>query len=200
MFTGIIIDVGTITNLSDDKLVIDFSNDAFNDLDLGTSVAVDGCCLTLSRYENNSMVFQVSEETFSRTGLNENHCGFVNLELPSTLTTFLSGHIVQGHVDSTITLSNISELENDMWTFKFEQANSKYIVDKGSITINGVSLTVVSPSSDTFEVAVINETYNRTNFKHLISGSTVNVEYDIIIKYLEKLNYDKWSKRYYQFI
>ncbi len=191
MFTGIIIDVGTITNLSDDKLVIDFSNDAFNDLDLGTSVAVDGCCLTLSRYENNSMVFQVSEETFSRTGLNDNHCGFVNLELPSTLTTFLSGHIVQGHVDSTITLSNISELENDMWTFKFEQANSKYIVDKGSITINGVSLTVVSPSSDTFEVAVINETYNRTNFKHLISGSTVNVEYDIIIKYLEKLNYDK---------
>jgi len=200
MFTGIIIDVGTITNLSDDKLVIDFSNDAFNDLDLGTSVAVDGCCLTLSRYENNSMVFQVSEETFSRTGLNENHCGFVNLELPSTLTTFLSGHIVQGHVDSTITLSNISELENDMWTFKFQQANSKYIVDKGSITINGVSLTVVSPSSDTFEVAVINETYNRTNFKHLISGSTVNVEYDIIIKYLEKLNYDKWSKRYYKFI
>ena len=191
MFTGIIIDVGKITNLTDDKLVIDFSNDAFNNLDLGTSVAVDGCCLTLSSYENNSMVFQVSEETFSRTGLNENHCGYVNLELPSTLTTFLSGHIVQGHVDSTITLSNISELENDMWTFKFEQANSKYIVDKGSITINGVSLTVVSPSSDTFEVAVINETYNRTNFKHLINGSTVNVEYDIIIKYLEKLNYDK---------
>ena len=191
MFTGIIIDVGKITNLADDKLVIDFSNDAFNNLDLGTSVAVDGCCLTLSSYENNSMVFQVSEETFSRTGLNENHCGYVNLELPSTLTTFLSGHIVQGHVDSTITLSNISELENDMWTFKFEQANSKYIVDKGSITINGVSLTVVSPSKDTFEVAVINETYNRTNFKHLINGSTVNVEYDIIIKYLEKLNYDK---------
>ena len=191
MFTGIIIDVGKITNLADDKLVIDFSNDAFNNLDLGTSVAVDGCCLTLSSYENNSMVFQVSEETFSRTGLNENHCGYVNLELPSTLTTFLSGHIVQGHVDSTITLSNISELENDMWTFKFDQANSKYIVDKGSITINGVSLTVVSPSKDTFEVAVINETYNRTNFKHLINGSTVNVEYDIIIKYLEKLNYDK---------
>ena len=191
MFTGIIIDVGKITNLADDKLVIDFSNDAFNNLDLGTSVAVDGCCLTLSSYENNSMVFQVSEETFSRTGLNENHCGYVNLELPSTLTTFLSGHIVQGHVDSTITLSNISELENDMWTFKFEQANSKYIVDKGSITINGVSLTVVSPSSDAFEVAVINETDNRTNFQHLKNGSTVNVEYDIIIKYLEKLNYDK---------
>ena len=192
MFTGIIIDVGTIVDLSEDKLIIDFNNQAFSNLELGTSVAIDGCCLTLSNYENNNMIFQVSKETFSRTGLNESHCGFVNLELPSTLNTFLSGHIVQGHVDSTINVSNITELENDMWTFQFENANVKYIVDKGSITINGVSLTVVSPSSDKFEVAVINETYNRTNFKHLINGSTVNVEYDIIIKYLEKLNYDKW--------
>ena len=191
MFTGIIIDVGTIVDLSEDKLIIDFNNQAFSNLELGTSVAIDGCCLTLSNYENNNMIFQVSKETFSRTGLNESHCGFVNLELPSTLNTFLSGHIVQGHVDSTINVSNITELENDMWTFQFENANDKYIVDKGSITINGVSLTVVSPSSDKFEVAVINETYNRTNFKHLINGSTVNVEYDIIIKYLEKLNYDK---------
>jgi len=191
MFTGIIIDVGTIVDLSEDKLIIDFNNQAFSNLELGTSVAIDGCCLTLSNYENNNMIFQVSKETFSRTSLNESHCGFVNLELPSTLNTFLSGHIVQGHVDSTINVSNITELENDMWTFQFENANVKYIVDKGSITINGVSLTVVSPSSDKFEVAVINETYNRTNFKHLINGSTVNVEYDIIIKYLEKLNYDK---------
>jgi len=191
MFTGIIIDVGTIVDLSEDKLIIDFNNQAFSNLELGTSVAIDGCCLTLSNYENNNMIFQVSKETFSRTGLNESHCGFVNLELPSTLNTFLSGHIVQGHVDSTINVSNITELENDMWTFQFENANVKYIVDKGSITINGVSLTVVSPSSDKFQVAVINETYNRTNFKHLINGSTVNVEYDIIIKYLEKLNYDK---------
>jgi len=191
MFTGIIIDVGTIVDLSEDKLIIDFNNQAFSNLELGTSVAIDGCCLTLSNYENNNMIFQVSKETFSRTGLNESHCGFVNLELPSTLDTFLSGHIVQGHVDSTINVSNITELENDMWTFQFENANVKYIVDKGSIAINGVSLTVVSPSSDKFEVAVINETYNRTNFKHLINGSTVNVEYDIIIKYLEKLNYDK---------
>ena len=191
MFTGIIIDVGTIVDLSEDKLIIDFNNQAFSNLELGTSVAIDGCCLTLSNYENNNMIFQVSKETFSRTGLNESHCGFVNLELPSTLDTFLSGHIVQGHVDSTINVSNITELENDMWTFQFENANVKYTVDKGSIAINGVSLTVVSPSSDKFEVAVINETYNRTNFKHLINGSTVNVEYDIIIKYLEKLNYDK---------
>ena len=190
MFTGIIIDIGTIVELNNDKLVVKFDNPQFSNLDLGTSIAIDGCCLTLSDYENNNLVFQVSEETFSRTALNKNHCGYVNLELPSTLNSFLSGHIVQGHVDSTIKITNISELENGMWTFKFKDAISKYIVDKGSITINGISLTVVSPSSDNFEVAVINETYNRTNFKYLKNESSVNVEYDVIIKYLEKLNYD----------
>ena len=190
MFTGIIIDIGKIVELNKDKLVVKFDNPQFSNLELGTSIAIDGCCLTLSDYENNNLVFQVSEETFSRTALNKDHCGYVNLELPSTLNSFLSGHIVQGHVDSTIKITNISELENGMWTFKFKDAISKYIVDKGSITINGISLTVVSPSSDNFEVAVINETYNRTNFKYLKNESSVNVEYDVIIKYLEKLNYD----------
>ena len=197
MFTGIIIDIGTIVELNNDKLVVKFDNPQFSNLELGTSIAIDGCCLTLSDYENNNLVFQVSEETFSRTALNKDHCGYVNLELPSTLNSFLSGHIVQGHVDSTIKITNIAELENGMWTFKFKDAASKYIVDKGSITLNGVSLTVVSPSSDNFEVAVINETYNRTNFKYLKDESSVNVEYDIIIKYLEKLNYDNWYKKYY---
>ena len=77
-----------------------------------------------------------------------------------------------------------------MWNFKFKDARSKYIVDKGSITINGISLTIVNPVKDMFEVAVIDETYNRTNLKHLNIGSAVNVEYDIIIKYLEKINHD----------
>ena len=190
MFTGIIIDIGTIVELNNDKLVVKFDNQQFSNLDLGTSIAIDGCCLTLSDYENNNLVFQVSEETFSRTALNKNHCGYVNLELPSTLNSFLSCNIEEGHVDSTIKITNIEELENGMWTFKFKDAISKYLVDKGSITINGISLTVVSPSADNFEVAVINETYNRTNFKYLKNESSVNVEYDVIIKYLEKLNYD----------
>ena len=190
MFTGIITDVGTVVNLHEDILTVNYNNEIYSNLDLGTSIAIDGCCLTLKEYKDENLIFQVSSETLTRTALNNNHCGYVNLELPATLNSFLSGHIVQGHVDSTINIHEISELKNNMWNFKFKNANSKYIVDKGSITINGISLTIVNPVKDMFEVAVIDETYNRTNLKHLNIGSAVNVEYDMIIKYLEKINYD----------
>ena len=190
MFTGIITDVGTVVNLHEDILTVNYNNEIYSNLDLGTSIAIDGCCLTLKEYKDESLIFQVSSETLTRTALNNDHCGYVNLELPATLNSFLSGHIVQGHVDSTINIHEISELKNNMWNFKFKNANSKYIVDKGSITINGISLTIVNPLKDMFEVAVIDETYNRTNLKHLNIGSAVNVEYDMIIKYLEKINYD----------
>ena len=190
MFTGIITDIGTVVDLNEDILTVSFNNNIYTNLDPGTSIAIDGCCLTLKEYRDGNLVFQVSNETFTRTALNNNHCGFVNLELPATLDSFLSGHIVQGHVDSTINIHEINELENNMWNFKFKDASSKYIVDKGSITINGISLTIVNPVKDMFEVAVIDETYNRTNLKHLNIGNAVNVEYDIIIKYLEKINHD----------
>ena len=190
MFTGIINDIGTVVDLNEDILTVSFNNNIYTNLDPGTSIAIDGCCLTLKEYRDGNLVFQVSNETFTRTALNNNHCGFVNLELPATLDSFLSGHIVQGHVDSTINIHEINELENNMWNFKFKDAISKYIVDKGSITINGISLTIVNPVKDMFEVAVIDETYNRTNLKHLNIDSVVNVEYDIIIKYLEKINHD----------
>ena len=190
MFTGIITDVGTVVNLHEDILTVNYNNEIYSNLDLGTSIAIDGCCLTLKEYKDESLIFQVSTETLTRTALNNDHCGYVNLELPATLNSFLSGHIVQGHVDSTINIHEISELKNNMWNFKFKNANSKYIVDKGSITINGISLTIVNPIKDMFEVAVIDETYNRTNLKHLNIGSAVNVEYDMLIKYLEKINYD----------
>ena len=197
MFTGIINDIGTVVDLNEDILTVSFNNNIYTNLDPGTSIAIDGCCLTLKEYRDGNLVFQVSNETFTRTALNNNHCGFVNLELPATLDSFLSGHIVQGHVDSTINIHEINELENNMWNFKFKDASSKYIVDKGSITINGISLTIVNPVKDMFEVAVIDETYNRTNLKLLNIGSAVNVEYDIIIKYLEKINHDNWYKKYY---
>jgi len=197
MFTGIINDIGKVVDLNEDILTVSFNNNIYTNLDPGTSIAIDGCCLTLKEYRDGNLVFQVSNETFTRTALNNNHCGFVNLELPATLDSFLSGHIVQGHVDSTINIHEINELENNMWNFKFKDASSKYIVDKGSITINGISLTIVNPVKDMFEVAVIDETYNRTNLKHLNIGGAVNVEYDIIIKYLEKINHDNWYKKYY---
>ena len=191
MFTGIVKSVGSVQTLEEDHLLISTDDDNFYNLEQGTSISIDGCCLTLREYIDNNLLFQISDETISRTSLNKDHCGFVNMELPLTVNSLLSGHIVQGHVDGVIELDEATKLDNELWNFHFKYADEKYIVDKGSITINGISLTVVEPDKDKFSVAVIEETYKRTNLKHLKINSSVNVEYDIVIKYLEKLNYDK---------
>ena len=191
MFTGIVKSVGSVKTLEEDHLLISTDDDNFYNLETGTSISIDGCCLTLREYIDNNLLFQISDETISRTSLNKDHCGFVNMELPLTVNSLLSGHIVQGHVDGVIELDEVTKLDNELWNFYFKHADEKYIVDKGSITINGISLTVVEPDKDKFSVAVIEETYKRTNLKHLKINSSVNVEYDIVIKYLEKLNYDK---------
>ncbi len=191
MFTGIVKSVGSVKTLEEDHLLISTDDDNFYNLETGTSISIDGCCLTLREYINKDLLFQISDETISRTSLNKDHCGFVNMELPLTVNSLLSGHIVQGHVDGVIELDEVTKLDNELWNFYFKYADEKYIVDKGSITINGISLTVVEPDKDKFSVAVIEETYKRTNLKHLKINSSVNVEYDIVIKYLEKLNYDK---------
>ena len=191
MFTGIVKSVGSVKTLEEDHLLISTDDDNFYNLETGTSISIDGCCLTLREYIDKDLLFQISDETISRTSLNKDHCGFVNMELPLTVNSLLSGHIVQGHVDGVIELDEVTKLDNELWNFHFKYADEKYIVDKGSITINGVSLTVVEPNKDKFSVAVIEETYKRTNLKHLKINSSVNVEYDIVIKYLEKLNYDK---------
>ena len=191
MFTGIVKSVGSVKTLEEDHLLITTDDDNFYNLETGTSISIDGCCLTLREYINKDLLFQISDETISRTSLNKDHCGFVNMELPLTVNSLLSGHIVQGHVDGVIELDEVTKLDNELWNFHFKYADEKYIVDKGSITINGISLTVVEPTKDKFSVAVIEETYKRTNLKHLKINNSVNVEYDIVIKYLEKLNYDK---------
>ena len=191
MFTGIVKSVGSVKTLEEDHLLISTDDDNFYNLETGTSISIDGCCLTLREYINKDLLFQISDETISRTSLNKEHCGYVNMELPLTVNTLLSGHIVQGHVDGVIELDEVTKLDNELWNFYFKYADEKYIVDKGSITINGISLTVVEPTKDKFSVAVIEETYKRTNLKHLKINNSVNVEYDIVIKYLEKLNYDK---------
>jgi len=190
MFTGIISSIGKINRLDENVLSIETSNTNFKNLDIGTSIAVDGCCLTLISENENILSFQISEETFNRTSINKNHCGYVNLELPLTPNSLMSGHIVQGHIDSTTKILDIVEHSNETWTFKFENTKSNFVVDKGSITLNGISLTIVNPSSNDFSVAVINETYKNTNLQYLKIRDVVNVEYDIIIKYLEKLQND----------
>ncbi|MDC3256579.1 riboflavin synthase [Acidimicrobiia bacterium] len=192
MFTGIIQSVGVVTSIDGENLIISTNSDKFLNHDLGTSIAVDGVCLTLRGYDENNLTFQVSNESISRSIIKNYTIGdFINLELPLTMETFLSGHIVQGHVDTITTVSNIEQVSDDLWNFCFVNNNYKYLVDKGSITINGVSLTLVNPNEDKFSVAIIRETYDRTNFNNLQVDSPVNVEFDIMAKYVERALDDK---------
>ena len=193
MFTGIIKNLGVVTNISDSLLSINTNDDTFLNIEHGTSVSVDGVCLTVKDISNNNLEFQISNESKNRSiikkyKVNDN----INLELPTTARDFLSGHIVQGHVDEISEVINIIEDKNNLWTFEFKSNSSKYLVDKGSVTINGVSLTVVNPDNNSFRVAVIEETYKRTNFQYLQPNSQVNIEYDIISKYVERLIIDNW--------
>ena len=192
MFTGIINSIGKIESRSIDEIQISTDNDLYHGLESGTSISIDGTCLTLRDYKDDFLNFQVSEETFNRTVAKEYKKDVkTNLELPATLTTFLSGHIVQGHVDTTSVVTNIVENDNNLWTYHFKNTDTRYIVDKCSVTINGISLTVVNPDKEEFSVAVINETYQRTNLKYLKTGSIVNIEYDILAKYMERMINDK---------
>ena len=191
MFTGIIKNLGVVKDISENSLTIKTEDKEFLKIDLGTSVAVDGVCLTVRDIEENKLIFQISNESKNRSiikGYKDNVS--VNLELPTTVKDFLSGHIVQGHIDEISEVLDITEDKKDLWTFEFNSNNSKYLVDKGSVTINGVSLTVVNPNKNSFKVAVIDETYKRTNFQFLEADSQVNIEYDIISKYVERLIID----------
>ena len=191
MFTGIINNLGVVKDISENSLIIKTEDKKFLNIDLGTSVAVDGVCLTVRDIQENKLIFQISNESKNRSiikGYKDNVS--VNLELPTTVKDFLSGHIVQGHVDEVSEVLDITEDKKDLWTFEFNSNNSKYLVDKGSVTVNGVSLTVVNPNKHSFKVAVIDETYKRTNFQFLQADSQVNIEYDIISKYVERLIID----------
>ena len=188
MFTGIINNIGIVTSVSDNILSINTENKLFKNIDTGTSVSVDGVCLTLKSLEDNNIIFQISNESINKSIIkNYKIDSYVNLETPVKANDFLSGHIVQGHVDEVAKVIDIFEQENNLWEFKFSSNNSKYLVDKGSVTVNGVSLTTNRPNKSEFTIAVIEETYKRTNFQYLEPGTQVNIEYDILSKYVERL-------------
>ena len=188
MFTGIINNIGVVTNVRDNLLSIKTENKLFKNIDTGTSVSVDGVCLTLTSLEDDSLNFQILNESINRSIIKYYEIdSYVNLETPVKANDFLSGHIVQGHIDEVSKVIDITEQENNLWEFKFSSNNSKYLVDKGSVTINGVSLTTNKPNKSEFTIAVIEETYKRTNFQYLEPGTQVNIEYDILSKYIERL-------------
>lgn len=191
MFTGIIEELGEIKGLerSGDNLNIKVKARMTPELKIDQSVAHNGVCLTVVNIENDTYTITAIQETLEKTNFGKLEKGeFINLERGMQLGARLDGHIVQGHVDQTAVCKKIVE-NNGSWefTFEYDPALQNITIEKGSITINGVSLTVVNSKKNEFSVAIIPYTFENTNFKFLKEGSIVNLEFDVIGKYVKRL-------------
>ena len=191
MFTGIIETLGTIKALTKqlDNVQITIESAITKELKVDQSVAHNGVCLTVTDIKNDCYTVTAIQETILKTNLSswtENTT--VNLERAMKLGDRLDGHIVQGHVDGTAICTKIIA-ENGSWryTFEFDENGTSTTIEKGSITVNGVSLTVVDSKKNSFSVAIIPYTYENTTFKDLVLGSKVNLEFDVIGKYVARL-------------
>lgn len=189
MFTGIITHLGKITEKTNTKLVIKTDKDIVNKLSKGTSIAVNGICLTVISKDKNSFTINFIPETSDKTNIQYLELGTeVNLEIPATADTLFSGHIVQGHVDSMGKITAIKEKGNSLiFTFSIPKSLSKYLVDKGSISVNGISLTVITVTDSQFTVGIIPHTWEHTMLHAAKIGDYVNLEVDTMAKYMEKL-------------
>ncbi|MBY8963961.1 riboflavin synthase [Flavobacterium sp. D11R37] len=192
MFTGIIETSGTIQQIAREGGNVHFTlNSAItHELKIDQSVAHNGVCLTVVAINNNSYTVTAIQETLDKTNLGQWKEGdIVNLERAMKLGDRLDGHIVQGHVDQTGVCKSVEEA-NGSWYFTFEyDTNANNItIEKGSVTVNGVSLTVVNSKDGEFSVAIIPYTYEHTNFKHIQPGSIVNLEFDVVGKYVARLH------------
>lgn len=188
MFTGIIEEVATVVKIEKEAENIHFSIKAkmTSELKIDQSVAHNGCCLTVVNIENDTYTVTAIQETLDKTNLNEWEIGtLVNLERCMQMNGRLDGHIVQGHVDTVGICTHIED-QDGSWKFTFQYQNEQLTVEKGSITVNGTSLTVVDSKKDSFSVCIIPYTYENTNFSSLNLGDPVNLEFDIIGKYVAK--------------
>ncbi|MGC6434141.1 MAG: riboflavin synthase [Crocinitomicaceae bacterium] len=189
MFTGIIEQLGTIQGIRKEGENVHFTvkSPFTNELKVDQSVAHNGTCLTVVEINGDDYVVTAIKETLDKTCLGQWEVGTkVNLERCMQMNGRLDGHIVQGHVDTTATCVSI-EQQDGSWKFTFEYTTDQVTVEKGSITINGVSLTVVDSKDNGFSVCIIPYTYEHTNFHQLKIGDKVNLEFDIIGKYVAKL-------------
>jgi len=188
MFSGIVEATGTVVHIEQDQSNIHFSLEApfVSELAIDQSVAHNGVCLTVVSIDEKAYTVTAIAETLQRTELGEWKVGTnVNLERCLRLSDRIDGHMVQGHVDTTATCSLIEETAGSWkYTFQFEHQPEWTTVPKGSICVNGVSLTVVDSDKGLFSVCIIPYTYEHTNFRHLTTGSRVNLEFDIIGKYV----------------
>lgn len=191
MFTGIIEDIGTVTALHHDRgnLDITISSSISHALKIDQSVSHNGACLTVVGIDGDHYTVTAIKETLDKTNLGQLKTGdAINLERALKLGDRLDGHLVQGHVDQTGICKGITE-SNGSWIFDFEYdaSQNNLTIEKGSITINGVSLTVVNSGKNTFSVAIIPYTYEHTTFNNLSVNDVVNLEFDLIGKYVSKM-------------
>ncbi len=197
MFNGIVYNLGKIKNIRKSKKYVSGSsvieiqsNIKFKKSDIGESVSVDGVCLTLIKIMKSSFLFFLSKETLKRSNFKKAKIGnLVNLEKSLKFGSKISGHYVQGHVDTTAKVKSIKIIDRS-WVVEFmiEKKFFKFIIEKGSISINGVSLTVSKITKNGFQITIIPHTLKLTNLVKLTTGSLVNVEFDLFGKYLLNTN------------
>jgi len=191
MFTGIIETLGTIQEISKENgnLHISVSSSLTEELKIDQSVAHNGVCLTVVAINNNQYMVTAIQETIAKTNLADWNVGdLVNLERAMKLGDRLDGHIVQGHVDQIGVCKSIVEAAGSWYyTFEYDEKLNNLTIEKGSITVNGVSLTVVNSKRNEFSVAIIPFTYEHTNFKNFKVGTKINLEFDVIGKYVSRL-------------
>ena len=190
MFTGIVEEVGSVRAAGDGKLVVGAS-EVLSDVKVGDSISVNGACLTVTTHDESTFSVDVVPETLRRTNLGELEAGSpVNLERSMPADGRFGGHMVQGHIDGTATIRSIdSEGDAQMVVFDAPAVVMRYVVEKGFIAVDGASLTIVNCDNFSFSVTIIPHTRENTVFKSKKVGDSVNLEVDIMAKYVERLAY-----------
>ena len=196
MFSGIVEECATVVGIvrEQENLHLTLKCSFVDELKIDQSVSHNGVCLTVVSLDNGTYTVTAMKETIERSNLGLLQVGdAVNVERSMVMNGRLDGHIVQGHVDQTAVCTKVEDAEGS-WYYSFKYAFDKemarrgyFTVDKGSVTVNGVSLTVCNPTADTFQVAIIPYTHDNTNFNAISEGSVVNIEFDIIGKYMARM-------------
>ena len=191
MFTGIIETLGVVKNIvkEQENVHLTIQSDITNELKVDQSIAHNGVCLTVVAIDNDEYTVTAIKETLDKTNIGRlKNTHIINLERAMKMGDRLDGHIVQGHVDETGICKNIKdESGSTLYTFQYKSDKNNITIEKGSITVNGVSLTVVNSKNDEFSVAIIPYTKEHTTFKTLEIGEIVNLEFDVIGKYVARL-------------